>query len=187
MTFFRALLLLVLSTAYTPVHAVTLAGVEIPDSAQVGDNKLLLNGAGVRSAFIFDVYAIGLYLPHAQTKTSAILGSAQARRIAIHCIFNKITKSQFDNSIQDGLEDNLTDEEMASIADRLAMFTEMFGEVVENDVVHIDFEPGNGTTFSFNGEVVGRIPGEDFNDALLSIWIGEEPVTKELKSQLLGN
>jgi hypothetical protein len=34
-------------------------------------------------------------------------------------------------------------------------------------------------------EEKGVIPGKDFNDALLRIWLGEKPVNKGLKEQLL--
>jgi hypothetical protein len=32
----------------------------------------------------------------------------------------------------------------------------------------------------------GVVPGKDFNDALLRIWLGEKPVTKGLKEKLLS-
>ena len=182
-----SILVAALSVVFFPAQAVTLDGVEIPDTAQVGEHSLVLNGAGMRSAFVFDVYAIGLYLPERQTDAGKILGSNKARRVAIHCVLDEISKGRFDESIQDGLEDNLNDAEFAAIADRVEAFKGMFGDVVENDVVHIDFDPEKGTTLLYNGEVMGTIPGEDFNDALLSIWIGTEPVTKKLRGQLLGN
>jgi hypothetical protein len=37
-----------------------------------------------------------------------------------------------------------------------------------------------------NGEVKGRVPGEEFNRALLRIWFGERPVDDSLKRAMLG-
>jgi hypothetical protein len=31
------------------------------------------------------------------------------------------------------------------------------------------------------------LPGEDFNKALLKIWLGDKPVTEDLKKALLGD
>jgi hypothetical protein len=35
-------------------------------------------------------------------------------------------------------------------------------------------------------EVKGMIEGKPFNDLLLSIWLGEKPVSKALRDDLLG-
>jgi hypothetical protein len=37
-----------------------------------------------------------------------------------------------------------------------------------------------------NGAVKGAIAGDDFARAFMSIWLGENPQTPELKSGLLG-
>jgi hypothetical protein len=46
----------------TPALARNVAGVEFPDSIDVGGQKLVLNGAGLRKKFIIKVYAGGLYV-----------------------------------------------------------------------------------------------------------------------------
>ena len=45
---------------------------------------------------------------------------------------------------------------------------------------------GTGTQVTIKGTVKGVIAGKDFNDALLSIWLGEKPVTAKLKDEMLG-
>ncbi|MEM7293301.1 MAG: chalcone isomerase family protein [Pseudomonadota bacterium] len=170
-----------------PVHAAKLAGVELDKTAQVGDQALVLNGAGIRSKFIFDIYVIGLYLPAAQSDASAILSAPPTNRVHMHIVYDKVEKAQFEESFQEGLEDNLSDDELAALSDKIASFTSLFGDVVENDIVQFDFNAQSGTDVIVNGETIGSIPGADFNAALLSIWIGDEPLTRKLKGQLLGN
>ena len=50
----------------------------------------------------------------------------------------------------------------------------------------LDYLPGIGTRFTFNGITRLTIPGEDFNRAMLRIWLGDRPVDGRLKSALLG-
>ena len=46
-----------------PAGAGTLAGVTLPDTAQVAGKDLVLNGLGLRKKFVIKVYVGGLYLP----------------------------------------------------------------------------------------------------------------------------
>ena len=45
---------------------------------------------------------------------------------------------------------------------------------------------GAGTAVAKNGETLGTIDGDDFNTALLAIWLGERPADRGLKKRLLG-
>ena len=53
-------------------------------------------------------------------------------------------------------------------------------------VIYLDYIPGRGTRVTINGESKGLIAGRDFNNALLDIWLGEEPADKGLKKAMLG-
>ena len=44
------------------LHAASLAGVTLPDTAQVAGTTLVLNGLGLRKKFVVKVYVAGLYL-----------------------------------------------------------------------------------------------------------------------------
>ena len=56
-----AVVLLVLVPLFY-LGAATLAGVTLPDTQQVGNTQLVLNGLGLRSEFMVKVYVAGLYL-----------------------------------------------------------------------------------------------------------------------------
>ena len=45
------------------LQAADLAGVTMPDSVQVGNTTLVLNGLGLRTKIVVKVYVAGLYLP----------------------------------------------------------------------------------------------------------------------------
>ena len=70
---------------------------------------------------------------------------------------------------------------------RIDSFNAMFPGVVEGDVIYLDYIPGTGTRVTINNERKGEIPGSDFNNALMDIWLGEEPADRKLKKAMLGD
>lgn len=62
----------------------------------------------------------------------------------------------------------------------------LFTDVREGDEIILDYTPGQGTRVSIAGKDLGTIDGADFNRALLSIWLGANPVDEDLREALLG-
>src|SRR5262245_13978360 len=67
-------------------RAKEVAGVNFPATVQAGGKTLTLNGAGLRTRFMFKVYAIGLYLEHPSTDARAILAADEVRRAELHML-----------------------------------------------------------------------------------------------------
>ena len=63
----------------------------------------------------------------------------------------------------------------------------MFTDAKKGEIIILDYAPENGTKVIIAGVEKGVIPGKDFNDAMLSIWLGDKPVSKDLKAKLLGS
>ena len=79
---------------------------------------------------------------------------------------------------------------MRSLSDRVAQLertmTQM-GAAHRGDIINFDFTPDGGTAVTLNGIPRGQtIPGEDFYQAVLRIFLGEHPVDRDLKRGLLG-
>jgi len=47
--------------------------------------------------------------------------------------------------------------------------------------------PGSGVEVDVDGKVAGRVDGDDFARAFLSIWLGEHPPNPGIKAGLLGD
>ena len=77
-----------------------------------------------------------------------------------------------------------------AIAPRLAVLTALMDEIKEAKTglaIDLDWLPGAGTQVTIGGQARGKpIPGEDFFRALLRIWVGDNPVSSDLKKSLLG-
>jgi hypothetical protein len=164
--------------------AAEVAGVKIADE----DQKLLLNGAGLRKRAFFQVYVIGLYLPEKKTAAAEVIGAAGPKRVAIHML-RDVDADQFGGALIDGMKDNVSEAEMKALEPRirqlLAIMVSM-KEAKKGMRITLDWTPA-GTAVTIDGKAAGQpIAGEDFYRALLKIWLGEKPVQADLKRALLG-
>jgi len=171
-----------------PAGAMELAKVTVPDqlSQEGSGNRLVLNGAGIRYKFIFKIYIGALYLPEKATHAEAIINSSGPKRILMHFLYDKVEKKDLDKAWLEGFSANHDDQTLAELEPRINRFAALFSDVAEGDVIWLDQIPGEGTRIYFNGELKDTIPGADFYQALLWIWIGDEPVTGSLKKAMLG-
>ena len=183
-----AALALLLSAA---APAAEVEGVKLPDRVQIAADgpELVLNGAGVRVRLVFfKVYVAALYLPARMDDGEAILRDSRPSRIFMQMLRN-LTADQLASSMNDALRETLTPEERVPLEPRLKQFNAIFDtlpEVKEGMQLAIDYLPQLGTVIRVNGEEKGRIPGADFNQALLRIWIGDRPRDPELRKAMLG-
>lgn len=185
----RMLLACMLCLSSLSASALEMQGVKLDEQVQVADQKLVLNGAGVRSIFFIKMYVAGLYLAGKQSTTEAVMADTNAKRIALNVVVEDADPEHFLNGFRKGIERNHGEKEMAELKARHDAFIHLFDsvkEVKKGDVIAFDWLPGTGTRVTFNGTELGNVAGEDFYRALLSIWIGEKPVSSDMKKGLLG-
>ena len=166
----------------------TIKDVEIPEQiTQAGtQQKLVLNGAGIRKKFFISVYIGALYLPQKQDSVTAIIQSNEPRRVMMYCLYSEISKEKLVDAWNEGFRENSSEQILNPLRQRLSEFNKLFPALHKGDVVYLDYIPNKGTLLSFNDKVLGEIPGEDFNVALLKVWLGENPVDSDLKAAMLG-
>lgn len=178
-------LLLLLAFAL-PLHAAEVAGVKFDERVRVADTELALTGAGLRQRFIFDVYAMGLYVRDAKGDPVSQPG---AKRISIHMLRN-VDADTFAQALVDGMRPNHDEATMQALAPRIAELNALMAQMKEAKqgmAITLDWLPATGTQMTVNGAFTGApIAGEDFYRALLRIWLGPKPVQSDLKKALLG-
>ncbi|MFZ5503048.1 MAG: chalcone isomerase family protein [Pseudomonadota bacterium] len=170
------------------VHALEVAGVKIPDTVQLGDASLQLNGAGVRSKWFFKVYVGALYLPQKQNSAAAIINSEQTHRIALH-LLRDLSSDKLLGAFNEAIEANHSPAELAAMDAELKQMKQIFDaikEAKEGDVITLDYLPAGGSQIVVNGTTRGTIKSAGFNQALLKIWLGEKPAQEDLKKAMLG-
>lgn len=175
-----------------PLQAATteVGGTSFASAAEVAGQPVVLNGAGLRTFVILNVYAAGLYVPHRETTAEAVLSQPGAKSIKLVLLRN-LTSDEFTHALVKGFRANQSTESLPKLQSRLDELTALmlsFGEAKKGWTVEISYLPGIGTRFLLNGKHEGKdIPGEDFYQALLRIWLGHHPVDSALKRALLGS
>jgi hypothetical protein len=181
--FCAALLLTLL--CLTPARAAELADVTLPDTVEVGAQKLVLNGIALREKFVIDVYVAGLYLTEKSSDPDAILQKEAPRMMVMHFVRDVDAKAIREAWI-DGLEANvgtITPE----LRDKFDQLNDMMADVKDGQEMGFTYDPATGTDVMVAGQPKGGIPGKDFADAILATWIGPKPGPgKSFKKQILG-
>ena len=102
----------------------------------------------------------------------------------------EIDADSFGDAFLKGLNDNSNKAELSKIVGQTGTFGELFATMPglkKGDVLFLDWLPGVGTQATLNGKKMGApLPDVAFFNAVLKIWIGDQPVDSSLKPQLLG-
>ena len=169
--------------------AMMIEGVRFDDAARLGGKQLPLNGAGLRSVFVIKGYVAALYLPERASNATVALGTPGPKRLQIRPL-REVEAATFVKALNQGLRENHSELQMKLLSDRVTQLertmTQM-GAAQRGDIINFDFTPDHGTAVTLNGiPRVEAIPGEDFYQAVLRIFLGEHPVDRTLKRGLLG-
>lgn len=172
------------------VHAaVQIEGRSYADTTTVAGQSLKLNGVGIRAVLWLKGYVAGLYVAETSADAHSLLKAGGAKRMSL-IMLREADTEVFVKAVHGGIEKNLSAEEIAKLETRLASFDtaiRSIGKVKPGDVVDLDFVPNKGLLMAYNGNQRGQaIEGKEFYEAILGIFIGDNPVDKSLKQGLLG-
>jgi len=183
-----ALWALQLMLAAAPVSAAEVAGVQIPNSLSLAGAgpSLVLNGAGVREKWFFDIYVGALYLRQRSQDVQAILAGSGPAAVLMHFLYKEVSREKITEAWETGLAANHSAAEMQVLRPQLDRFNALFVTLRAGEVVEIDYVLGQGTEVRIDGKLRGKVEGDAFFHALLQVWLGEHPVTGALKRAMLG-
>ena len=168
-------------------NALEIKGVKVDEKVQVGGNTLVLNGAGIRTKMVFKVYVAALYLTQKQTDANAVISDTGNKRVSMHFL-RELDAETLLKGMNEGFADNNDAAEMSAIEPQMKQFRDMMTsakEVKKGDVIVLDFTSA-GTQVNINGRSLGVVEGEAFNQALLRVWLGSNPVDAPLKKAMLA-
>ena len=184
----RLLLGMAVCVLCVPAMALEVGGVKLSDTAQIGSQTLVLNGAGIRTKWFFKVYVGALYLPQKQSVADMVIADEQPQRIALHMLRDLPSKKLY-GAFNEAIQANHDGAELKAMKVQLEQMANIFnqiGEAKQGDVITLDYQPVGGTQISLNGKVYGNIEGAAFKRALLKIWLGSKPAQDDLKKAMLG-
>jgi hypothetical protein len=168
--------------------AAELSGVFVADEIKTADGQpLVLNGVGLREKLWVDVYVGSLYLPSKSGNVAEILSKPGHWRVQLDFVYKEVSREKLLKGWREGFEKNQSSETLKQLQSRIDEFYGYFDtNAVKKDQYIFDYLPAQGTRISKNQQQLGLIPGEDFKNALLEIWLGNYPADKKLKKGMLG-
>ena len=174
-----------------PALALDIGHTRLPERLRIAPEgvELVLNGAGLRSRFRFEIYVIGLYLPARRQSDAAVLSQPGAKRVRI-VMLRDVSAKQMTEALVGVMQKNNAPAELAAAHGGIEEFRALLmalQRVPTGTVFDIDYLPASGTRLAVDGILKGApIAGEAFYRAVLRIWIGDKPEQPGLKDALLG-
>lgn len=169
--------------------ATEMEGVEIADylPAEPGRPSLQLNGVAKRKfLMLVDVYVGSLYVQEPTHDAEKLLNSDQYRRMEFNLLRN-VRGRKIADAFYEGMRLNVTQEQAEAMQSEINQMLKLFDQrLAPGDKAIVEYVPGVGTRVNLAGKERGVIPGKELFDAILSIWIGEYPVSAEFKDSILG-
>ena len=185
-------LALPLCTALAPAEAsepVNVAGVKFEPTLELNGSKLQLNGAGVRYKAVFKVYAAGLYLEKKAATPAEVYAQRSPKRISV-TMLRDIDSTELGKLFSRGMEDNMDKAAFSKLIPGVLRMSQIFSDhkkLLTGEQFVVDWLPGTGTQVTVKGVAQGEPFKEpEFFNALLGIWLGNQPADWKLKDALLG-
>ena len=168
------------------VFAKEVGGVDIQESLTLNNQTLSLQGAGVRSKFIFDIYTGALYLKNKTNNPVKIINANTPSDIRMVITSSLVTGAKMKEGFGDDfkvvkslgykVDDNI-----------LKKFLQTFdAKVHKGDTYDFAYFPQTGLVIYKNKKEVSIIKSIDFKKALYAIWLGKKPAQESLKKKMLG-
>lgn len=172
-----------------PAHSRVIEGFEFPEVIPANSDhpELRLNGAAIRNYYyMVDTYVGLMYLENPGPIAETIVNDDGYKRMIYHILMKRVSGRRIAKALYEAMQLNVSREEAELLDERLHQLVKMFDtKMVKGDAGVLDYIPGKGTQVTISGKVKGIIPGKDFYDALMKIWVGEHPVSQAFKEDIL--
>jgi len=170
------------------IQAREFGDIQFPDKIALPNTSktVQLNGVGYRKKFFVKVYIGALYTERLARSRDEVIALDGPKRVWMHIVHDEVSREKLVDAWNDGFEANLSEDSLKNLRPQIDKFNAMFPSVTEGDVIYLDYIPGTGTRVTINGEKKGVIAGRGFNNAMLDIWLGEDPADSKLKKAMLG-
>ncbi len=162
------------------------AGVTVPNTFTAGSTTLVINGAGLREKYWFDLYVGALYVQAKSSNGPELAKLDKPMAVKLHIISSKITRDKMVDAINEGFEKS-TGGNTAPINGKIKQLLDAFTSISVGDVFDLVYEPGKGVSMYINSKLATTVTGLDFKKALFGIWLGPDAVDDNLKKGMLGN
>lgn len=166
----RFVILIFLMTV-TSATAIEVGGLQIPETFDSGQGELILNGTGIRKKFGFKIYVGGLYLKAKSSDSQKIINADEPMVITLTYKRNG-PKDKITGVFAEGMK-YAAGADYDAMKGNIDQFIAFTPNAKKKDVWVYKYLPGEGITFSINGELKGTITDPKFKKVLFAIWLLE--------------
>ena len=167
-----------------PAQASRKPSADFEPCLSVENTTLSLTGVGVLTYMGFiQIYRGALYLP-AGVNSERVLENVPKRLEVIY--LRPFKAEDIGAATIGGIRKNVSPDTYDRLAERIADHNSLYEDMAKGDRAALTYLPERGITLTINGRVKGTIAGEDFAQALFSLWLGDEPFNSRFKQALLG-
>lgn len=159
---------------------------ELGSQLKIGKQELQLNGAGVRTKTLVQIYESGLYLLKPTKDARMVMAADELMAIRIRILSGFVSRASLVSSLREGLARAGKGNPDAFKKEIEQLELILREEVKKNDVYDFVYVPTKGLHVLKNGKVQGVIPGLEFKQAFYGIWLSETPVDSGLRQALLS-
>lgn len=170
----------------TSVYAKDVGGIKVDESVNFANLTMSLQGAGVRSKFIFDIYVGALYLKNKTDNPKQIIEDNSPMDIRMVITSSLVTGAKMREGFSDDFK---VVQSLGYKADKQSIkkFLSTFDtKVHKGDIFDFVYIPKNKIFIYKNRKKTGVIESFDFKKSLYAIWLSSKPAQESLKKKMLG-
>lgn len=169
------------------VHAETLdKDAALPLKLCFSDTELILRGVGTAHFLgVVKIYKAALYLPEHSTRQDLL-----NQDTPIHFEIEYLHSFDRDQLVAAGdkfFYKNLGEHRLHDLSQPLDQLNSLYRSVRKGDKASLTYLPGQGLSLAFNGKTAGIVKNDRFAVTYLRVWLGNDPVSPDLKQKLLEN
>lgn len=170
-----AALLLGLGAAAGP----TVARAAPPPTLDADGRQLRLQGSGTRTVWFTDVYSVALYLSQPASRTAQVLAPERAKAFRVEVLY--------DGTMPDRPPASWRDELLPVLGrDQEEKLRSAYEGLRRGDRIVVRYAPAAGTTVTVAGRRLLFETGHRLMDAFVHLWLGDHPVSDDLRRALLA-
>jgi len=164
--------------------AAEIEGVYFEEVYESGGIRLPVQGTGLfRYMGLFKAYVGAIYYEEGLGPHELL--ADHAKRLEVE-YFHAIAAADFGAATNEIMARNVDQKILVRIRPQIDYHNALYRDVEPGDRYALTYIPGRGTELALNGRPLGIIEGEAFAAALFSMWLGERPMNRSFKEQLLG-
>ena len=177
---------LILAAGFVSADAKVVKGVTIPDTYNAGGTALVLNGTGIRTKFMMDIYIGALYLKAKGNNGVTIAAADEPMSVRLHIVSGMVTPERMSENTREGFAKSAGGN-VAPYKAGIDKFINTFSSGIKvGDFYDIAYLPGKGVQVYKNGALKSTVEGLAFKKILFGIWIGPNGIQEALRTGMLG-